>query len=359
MNLSVSTKSKLKTVLFVTAAGVVIGPLFVAIAFGNDLERIIKGMIAGFLITSLSSIFEIFVFTDKFKKLNFSILLAIKSIFYVLLISYSVLLVWVGHESMINNVSWLTTMKNPDFAKFIRGDFMFILFFATSVSLLINFSVQVNNLLGKGVLFNYIMGKYHKPVVEERIFMFLDLESSTTIAEKIGPIAYHRFMNSYFFDINDPIVESKGEIYQYVGDEVVISWKKKKGIKNANCIECFFRICRRIDSLHEPYVKEFGMVPGFKAGIHIGEAVVGEVGDSKKEIVFHGDVLNTTSRIQAQAKSLNKPLLISEDLFLVLNSEGQLNSQYQLEFLGKTKLKGKEIESGMYSVSRPEAMKLH
>ncbi len=351
MALTANTKSKLKTVLLVTLAGIIIGPLFVAIAFGNDLERIIKGMIAGFLITSISSIFEIFVFTDKFKKLNFTILLTVKSVFYILLISYSVLLVWVGHESMINHRSWIATMKNPDFAKFIRGDFMFILFFAASVSLLINFSVQVNNLLGKGVLFNYIIGKYHKPVIEERIFMFLDLESSTTIAEKIGPIAYHRFMNNFFFDINDPIIESKGEIYQYVGDEVIISWKRKSGIKNANCIECFFRICRRIENLSEEYTKEFGIVPGFKAGVHIGEAVIGEVGDSKKEIVFHGDVLNTTSRIQGQAKLLNKPLLISEDLFLVFNSAGKLNSHYQFEFLGKTKLKGKENESGIYSVN--------
>ncbi|HKR07488.1 MAG TPA: adenylate/guanylate cyclase domain-containing protein [Bacteroidia bacterium] len=351
MALTVSTKSKLKTVLLVTASGIVIGPLFVAIAFGNDIERIIKGAIGGFLITSISSIFEIFVFTDKFKKLNFSILLAVKSLFYMLLISYSVLLVWVAHESMINHTSWITTMKSSDFAKFIRGDFMFILFFSIIVSLLLNFSVQVNNLLGKGVLLNYIVGKYHKPVVEERIFMFLDLAASTTIAEKIGPLAYHRFMNSYFFDINDPIVESKGEIYQYVGDEVVVSWKKKNGIKNAVCIECFFMICRRMESLKENYIKEFGMVPGFKAGMHVGEAVIGEVGDSKKEIVFHGDVLNTTSRIQAQAKTLNKLLLISEDLFLALTSAGQLDSKYQLEFLGKTKLKGKENESGIYSVN--------
>ncbi|MEP7170428.1 MAG: adenylate/guanylate cyclase domain-containing protein, partial [Bacteroidota bacterium] len=152
-----------------------------------------------------------------------------------------------------------------------------------------------------------------------------------------GAIAYHRFMNNYFFDIADPIVESKGEIYQYVGDEVVISWKKKKGIKNSNCVECFFRIYRRIESLKEEYMKEFGIVPGFKAGVHIGEAVIGEIGDAKKEIAFMGDVLNTTSRIQAQAKAWNKPLLISEDLFLILNSSGQLNSHYIIEFMGKTK----------------------
>lgn len=350
MALSANTKSKLKNVLRVTAAGMIIGALFVAVAFGHDIERILKGIIAGFLITFFSSVFEIFIFRDKFKKLKFSLLVIAKSIFYVLLISFSVLFVWVGHESMINNVSWITTMKGEDFANFITGDFRSILFFATSVSLLMNFLVQVSNLLGKGVLFNYIIGRYHTPVIEERVFMFLDLESSTTIAEKIGSVAYHRFMNSYFFDINDPIVESKGEIYQYVGDEVVISWKKKNGIKNSNCIECFFNIGKKLESLQEKYLNEFGIVPGFKAGVHIGEAVIGEVGDVKKEIVFHGDVLNTTSRIQAYAKALNKPLLVSEELYLALHAAGQLNSHYRMENLGKTKLKGKATNSGIYAV---------
>jgi adenylate cyclase len=178
--------------------------------------------------------------------------------------------------------------------------------------------------------------------------MFLDLESSTTIAETIGPVKYHNFMNAYFFDINDPIEVSKGEIYQYVGDEVVISWKKPNGIKNVNCISCYYKIKETLDGLLGKYVKEFGLLPGFKAGVHYGKVVVGEIGDSKKDIVFHGDVMNTASRIQGQAKILNKQLLISDEAL----SELTLNGEYKVENAGKFRLKGKEQETRIYSIEK-------
>jgi adenylate cyclase len=216
------------------------------------------------------------------------------------------------------------------------------------MSFLVNFVFQLNDLLGRGILLNYITGKYHKPKIEERFFMFLDLESSTTIAETIGPVKYHEFMNSYFFDINESIIESKGEIYQYVGDEVVISWSKANGIKKSNCIACYFKIKDAIEQLQKKYVKEFGLIPGFKGGVHFGEVVIGEVGDSRKEIVFHGDVMNTASRIQGQAKVLKKQLLISEDALICLN----LDSKFKAEKIGKFKLKGKEQETEIYSIAR-------
>jgi adenylate cyclase len=230
----------------------------------------------------------------------------------------------------------------------IHGDFPTILIFSVSVSFLGNLFIQINDLVGRGVLLSYITGKYHKPVAEERFFMFLDLESSTTIAETIGPLKYHKFMNSYFYDINDPIAESKGEIYQYVGDEVVISWKKREGMKNSNCIECYFKIKETIDTLKNEYIKQFGLVPGFKAGVHFGEVIIGEIGDSKKDIVFHGDVMNTASRIQGQAKVLHKNLVISAEALKLL----MLNGEYKTEIAGKFKLKGKEHETEIYSIEK-------
>ncbi len=347
MALKSSTKTKLRTVFSVTLTGVIIGPLFVSLAFGFDFERVLKGLIAGFTITFLSSIFETFIFQSKLKRLSFTLLFIIKTLFYVILISFTVITVWVVHESLLNNNSIFVTMATDDFKKFMTtGDFPKILIFAATVSLLINFFVLLNSLVGKGVLLKYVTGKYHSPVIEERIFMFLDLESSTSIAEKIGAVGYHKFMNNYFFDINDPIIESKGEIYQYVGDEIVVSWTLKNGVKNNNCIKCFFDISEKISSLAEKYQGAFGYVPGFKAGLHFGEAVIGEIGDDKKDIVFHGDVMNTTSRIQAQSKIMNKKLVISEDLLKLLSLDGK----YKSEDAGTFMLKGKENEIQLFSI---------
>ncbi len=348
MSMNANTAAKLKNVIYVSILGGVIGPLFTCIAFGFDLERAIKGIVAGVLISSMSAYFETFVFRGKLKKLKFSIVLLLRTLTYISIISFSVLMVWVAHEAMLNSRGIIDTILTDDFGNFITKTFPYIFIFSFSFSFLVNFLVQINDLLGKGVLLNYITGRYHKPKIEERFFMFLDLESSTTIAETIGPVKYHEFMNSYFFDINDPIIASKGEIYQYAGDEVIISWKKNNGIKDANCIKCYFDIRDKIEYLQQRYIKEFGLIPGFKAGIHFGEVVIGEVGDSRKEIVFHGDVLNTASRIQGQAKVLNKQLLISEDALKCLD----LNNRFRSSELGKYKLKGKEIETVIYEVNK-------
>ena len=70
--------------------------------------------------------------------------------------------------------------------------------------------------------------------------MFLDMKSSTTIAESLGHVKYFEMLKEYYSDLSDPIIKYSGEIYQYVGDEIVVSWKLKNGLQNNNCIQCFF-----------------------------------------------------------------------------------------------------------------------
>lgn len=349
MALKTGTRTKLKSVAVLTLLGAIIGPVFASLAFGFEAERAVLAMIIGFMILLLSSMFEKFVYEPRLKKLKFSVVVLVRTVVYIFIISFSVVTVLVYNDSLKKNIGFIENLQTDEFRNFmLHGDFPYIFIFAISASFIIIFFIQLNSLLGKGVLFSFITGKYHKPKVEERFFMFLDLESSTTIAETIGPVKYHSFMNSYFFDLNDPIIDSKGEIYQYVGDEVVISWTKTNAVKNANCIKCYFDIKEKIEAEQEKYIKEFGLIPGFKAGVHFGEVVIGEVGDSRKEIVFHGDVMNTASRIQGQAKVLNKQFIISEEAIKHLNVEGV----YKTENMGKVKLKGKETETGIYSVTK-------
>ena len=45
---------------------------------------------------------------------------------------------------------------------------------------------------------NLFLGKYHRPRKEERIVMFLDLTSSTAIAEKLDLYKYSSFLKDFF-----------------------------------------------------------------------------------------------------------------------------------------------------------------
>ena len=200
------------------------------------------------------------------------------------------------------------------------------------------FMLQVNDKFGPGILWKFITGKYFNPREEERIFMFLDLKSSTTVAERIGHKKYFNLLKEIFNDITEPIINSQGEIYQYVGDEVVITWPADKGLVKNNCLLCFYGIERVIKEKKDYYLEKYSTLPSFKAGLHIGEATVGEIGVVKKDIVFSGDVLNTTSRIEGECNSHNVNIILSSALLQRM----PLNGEYQKIPLGEIQLKGKQ-----------------
>jgi adenylate cyclase len=205
---------------------------------------------------------------------------------------------------------------------------------------------MIQRMLGQHVLSNFFLGKYHHPVEEERIFMFLDIVSSTRIAEKIGHIKFHKFLNEVFIDITDAILSNGGAIYKYVGDEVIINWKLHEGLKNNRCINLFFTVKEKLAENKDTYLQKFNATPRFRAGLHSGKVIVGELGDVKKEIAFLGDTVNTTARIQQAAKNYEKDLLVSKHLF----DKFSLPDNYHWESLGNIHLKGKENTIELISI---------
>ena len=222
--------------------------------------------------------------------------------------------------------------------------FLFWLFviIATQIILL------VNDKYGPKGFTSFLMGKYFHPKKEERIFMFLDLRSSTSIAEKLGEVQYFNFLKEVFQHVTPSIVYSKGEIYQYVGDEIVISWKTNKGAENANCIRCFFNIQRELAKKSEYYTNKYGIVPEFKAGLHYGYVMAGEIGIVKREIAFSGDVLNTTARIQSKCNELKVNILLSKFLLDKLKLGTGL---FMPKLMGDTFLRGKEQSMSLYTIN--------
>ncbi len=207
--------------------------------------------------------------------------------------------------------------------------------------------IRVNDRFGPGNLMASFLGKYHPPKEEERIFMFLDLKSSTTIAEKLGHIRFHQFLDDVFRDVSDPILFSRGEIYQYVGDEVIVSWTLKKGLENANCITCFFEIVKQLGLLSAFYRKKYdGILPVFKAGLHTGVVTTGEIGEVRRELVHSGDVMNTTARIQAKCNDFNADILISQTL---LDKLKLLPASFDVRKMGEHELRGKRNQVVLYT----------
>ncbi len=200
------------------------------------------------------------------------------------------------------------------------------------------FYSEISDNIGHGVLANFFTGKYHRPKQEERVFMFLDMKSSTTIAEQLGHVKYFDLLRDFYSDFTDAIINHSSEVYQYVGDEVVITWPFKKGIKNNNCLNCFFTMKEALQNRRDYYEQKYGVVPTFKAGLHYGSVTTGEIGDLKKEIIYTGDILNTTARIQGLCNELGVDILISRALMNKL----EIHSRLKSTTLGPKELRGKE-----------------
>ena len=176
--------------------------------------------------------------------------------------------------------------------------------------------------------------------------MFLDMKSSTAIAERLGHVQYFELLREYYADLSDPTIQYAGEIYQYVGDEIVVTWDLKNGLDNNNCLRCFFEMKKAIERQSNKYKAKFGVVPTFKAGFHYGEVTTGEIGVIKKDIAFSGDVLNTTARIQGLCNQYEVDLLVSGELLSIL----QLSEQFQIKSLGVSELRGRDKSIELFTI---------
>ena len=216
---------------------------------------------------------------------------------------------------------------------FIKNYFIWL--FIVLVTLII---LMVNDKYGPGVFPDYLLGKYFIPKKERRIFMFADIRNATGIAESLGEKRYFNFLKDFFKDIAPAIVHTHGEVYQYVGDEVVVSWKMKHGLRQANAISCYYLMLQLLANKQAKYQKKYGVLPEFKVGYHCGDVMSGELGQIKREIAFSGDVLNTTARIQASCNSLGVDILASQAFS---NLIVELPSNIEVVAMGDHPLRGK------------------
>jgi len=212
-----------------------------------------------------------------------------------------------------------------------RATVSFALFVAGSV-LAINLALEVARMIGPGHLWRLMSGRYLRPRDEERVFLFMDLEGSTAIAETLGHRRYSALMQECFRDLTEVVVRYGASVYQYVGDEVVLSWPADDGKPSGHrSVQAFFAYRDALRRKGEEYVTRFGSVPDFRGGIDAGAVTVSEVGDVKREIVYHGDVLNTAARLLELGKARGERLVASRPVGEEAVAQGAAAARWQEE----------------------------
>ena len=304
-------------------------------------------VVATFVAGILGGSMLVFVIGKYFKSKPYwySMLMSLILFLIVFVITYTTAATFYESQRMPEDVS-LTELFGKVLFRFTHLSILSSMLFWGLVVMGTQFMLQISDKFGPGVLWKFITGKYSNPKSEQRIFMFLDIRSSTSIAEKLGSQRYFDLLKDFFADITLDILESRGEIYQYVGDEIVISWPMNEGLRHRNCLRCFFRIKQTIQKQSEKYMNQYDLVPDFKAGLHLGDITAGEIGVIKREIVYSGDTLNTAARIQGMCNHHQTDLLISKPLYDSL----QLDHTLFARALGEIELRGKKEKMVLLSV---------
>jgi adenylate cyclase len=301
---------------------------------------IIAGVMAGIIYEFVEQRAQRKSFLQKYP---YWVTLLIKPIIYGVLIQIAVILLGVIFSFRFHNIVRWSELLPAVTGKIF---WVFFIFFLIN-SLIISFIQLINQYFGSKVMLNMIIGKYFRPFEEYRIFMFLDMRDSTTIAEQLGTIQYSRFIQDSFRDFTKVILKYQPEVYQYVGDEVVLTWLPESGLTNFNCLHACFYFNEILQAKSDYYTNEYGIVPSFKAGAHIGRVRVAEIGIVRRDIAYHGDVMNTTARIQSQCNTLGHNLLISEVLWKELPKKIE---QFQFHRIDQIVLKGKELPVNLIGV---------
>ncbi len=295
-------------------------------------------IVPGFIFGSLQYFFE------KNLRRKFPFLILIVRVIIVQLIVISALTI--GFYSVV------AMMENTwdKFFKYLLSPSAFVLnLYVLLANLYFAILIEIIRLIGKNNFLKIITGRFFNPQEEYRIFMFVDLNSSTTIAEKLGHVNYSNFIQDCFSDLD--VVHNYGaEVYQYVGDEAVLTWELSKMKSIIQSIDAFWAFQTKLLHESEYYFMKYGMVPEFKAGMSIGMVSVVEIGRVKKEIAYHGNTLNTAARVVALCNIYGEKLLITRKLY---DEYAKVKSKYVFKKITETQLRGKQGLTEIYSVSLP------
>ena len=204
--------------------------------------------------------------------------------------------------------------------------------------------IEVNEKYSPGVFADIVMGKYSKPIIENRIVMFLDLKDSTPLAERLGHKRYFSLIHDFIDAVSEPLLQNSAHIYQYVGDEIVVSWHNTP----ANAAKCLAALISARGALQEKsryFRSHYDAQPDFRVGIHAGEVTIGEIGIIKKDLAMSGDTMNTTARIRTACSELGQKYIVSLEFLKTAGLD-----DFQVEYLGRVDLKGKRDALKLYAL---------
>jgi adenylate cyclase len=328
----------LRTLMVIVASGACAG-----LAFNVPQGRsALVGLGYGISMSGVLGAVEVFVLSgsmrDWLSQFTFTVALAIRSAIYAVIIA---VLQWFQPGEF---VAGLPTHGN-------NTEFWSGFAYSAVISVLFNLVFSITNLIGARTFLNFITGRYHTPVEENRFVLFVDIAGSTGLAEQLGGVGIHRFLDRTFRLLTDPVVDYRGEVLNYIGDEVIVTWPERSGAIDSRPLRCFAAMRAALSRAAGQFESEFGAVPKIRGSLHYGPVIVGEIGEVKRAIVFNGDVMNTAARLEELSRKVDGGFLASRAAMARFNSA----PPFAVRDLGRLDIRGRADGIDVVGIEAPVA----
>ncbi len=336
MALSRSIKAKLLTVAIATALFVALATMVAALLDYPFYQAIVGALLIGVMVSAI----EEFYFAGRSGRwLRAMHPLASLAIYGAILVAVFLIVMHVNHAL------WGRLGALSD--AYARLPVTLPIIFGLGVAAIT--VIRVTGFLGARNVAYLMVGKYHRPVMEKKVFLFLDIRGSTQLVERLGPIEARALIGKFFFDISAPIADNGGEVYRFTGDGLVATWNWDVALKGDAILNAIDGIREAVSKDEDKYLQRFGVVPRFRIGVHGGDIVVSEEGDIRRAIGFYGDTIHIAARMEQKAKELGVEIVISEAVASQLNRL----EQGGLKLLTEETVRGISHPIGMYTLADP------
>lgn len=177
--------------------------------------------------------------------------------------------------------------------------------------------------------------------------LFVDIRGFTSMSELLLPEQMVQILNKYLSLTTECIFAYGGMLDKFIGDATMAIFNAPKDQEDYafKAIQAGLAMQQKGSELGAELQKEFGKTVSFGVGIHVGDAVVGNIGcDTRMDYTAIGDTVNTASRIEGKAQ--RGEVLISEAVYDLVKD------RIQAEFKEDMQLKGKAEPVRVYVVKK-------
>lgn len=167
--------------------------------------------------------------------------------------------------------------------------------------------------------------------------LFVDIRGFTAMSEQLQPKQVVEILNRYLSLIVDCILKNGGTLDKFVGDAAMAFWGAPLPQDDyvMRAVKAAADMVSGSQALSEELMAQFGRTVSFGIGVHVGDAVVGNIGSPRRmDYTAIGDTVNTSARLEANAPG--------GTIFISREVASRLEGRIRVTSLGDSvKLKGK------------------